>query len=337
VLWALTLFYAIRGNLREYSEKAEEVMRMAEQSGNPAFIIGGYHLVGVCGEFMGDMVDSRDKLERGSRLHDPAKHLAYTEMYGLDPGMIARAMLSRPTLVLGYPDQALKQAKETLAIARSQRQPMTLAFALLVLEGVHLNRGEAADVIGLGNEVIELAREYGLAQEKEWGRAFQGVAFALLGDLDKGIEQLRDSIKVQREIGSGLVRSAFLGALGELLCFAGRLDECRTVLDEAFAHAAKMSEGGYIAELHRAQAQLMAASGRVADAEVSYLKAIEYAAHQQAKTFELRSGSGLARLLLAQGRRDDARARLRPVFDWFTEGHATADLVNARTILDEIG
>jgi len=337
VLWALTLFYAIRGNLREYKEKADEVMRMAEQSANPAFIIGGYHLVGVCGEFMGDMVDSRDKLQRGSRLHDPAKHLAYTQMYGLDPGMIARAMLSRPTLVLGYPDQALKQARETLAIARSQRQPMTLAFALLVLEGVHLNRGEAGDVVGLGNEVIELAREYGLAQEKEWGRAFQGVAFALLGDLDKGIDQLKDSIAVQQAIGSGLVRSAFLGALAELLCFAGRLDESRVAIEEAFEHAAKMSEGGYIAELHRAHAQLMAASGRAGDAEASYRKAIDYASKQQARIFELRAATGLARLLAAAKRTDDARAALKPVYDWFSEGHTTADLVNARKTLDEIG
>ncbi len=336
VLWALTLFYAIRGDLREYRERADEVMRKAEQSDNPAFMMGGYHLVGVCGEFMGDMVDSRDKLDRGSRLHDPSKHFAYTAMYGLDPGMIARAMLSRPTLVLGFPDQALAQAQQTLAIARSQRQPMTLAFALLVLEGVHLNRGEAADVIGLGDEVIELAREYGVAQEKEWGRAFQGVAFALLGDLDRGIEQLKDSIAVQQAIGSGLVRSAFLGALAELLTFGGRVEEARRALEEAFAHAARMSEGGYIAELHRAQAQVDQASGKTGDAEASYRKAMDYASQQQAKTFELRAATGLARLLLSQQRGPEGRAALKPVYDWFTEGHSTADLVTARATLDEI-
>ena len=82
-------------------------------------------------------------LDRGRELHVPAEHLTYTAMYGLDPGMIARAMSSRPLWALGYPDRADQRARETLTLARSQRQPMTLAFALVVAQGIHLYRGEA--------------------------------------------------------------------------------------------------------------------------------------------------------------------------------------------------
>ncbi len=337
VLWALTLFYAIRGNLREYREKAEEVMRMADASGNPAFIMGGHHLVGVSGEFMGDMQESRRLLENGSALHVPADHAKYTAMYGLDPGMICRAMLSRPLWVLGYPDRALAQARETLTLARSQRQPMTLAFALLVLEGVHLYRGEPAEVIGLGDEVIELAREYGLAQEKEWGRAFQGSAKTALGRLDEGIDQLKDSLAVQQAIGSGLVRTAFLALLADPLCRAGRIDEGLRAIDEGFAHADRMGEGGYVAELHRMRAELLGASGNRSGAEESYRAAIDYAARQQAKSFELRAATGLARLLASLDRNADAREILTPVFEWFTEGHATGDLQAARATLTSLG
>jgi tetratricopeptide (TPR) repeat protein len=336
VLWALTLFYAIRGNLREYRERAEEVMRMAEQSGNPAFVMGAHHLIGVSGEFMGDPVESRRMLERASELHVPAQHLKYTATYGLDPGMIARAMLSRPLWILGYPDRALKQAQDTLAIARSQRQPMTLAFALLVLEGVHLYRGEADQVIGLGDELIALAREYGLAQEKEWGRAFQGSAYARLGRLDEGIAQLKDSLDVQQAIGSGLVRTAFLALLAEPLKRAGRIDEGLRAIEEGFAHATRMSEGGYLAELHRMKAELLQAAGRIDEAEASYRAAIDQAAKQEAKSFELRAATGLARLLIKRNRRSEARPVLQPVYDWFTEGHTTADLVDARETLAEI-
>jgi len=337
VLWALTLFYAIRGNLKEYRERAEEVMRMAEQSGNPAFLMGAHHLLGVNGEFMGDPVESRRLLERGSELHVPVEHMKYTEMYGLDPGMIARAMLSRPLWILGYPDRALAQAKATLAIARSQRQPMTMAFALLVLEGIHLYRGEPDQVIALGDEVIALAREYGLAQEKEWGRAFQGSAFARLGRLDEGIAQLKDSLDVQQAIGSGLVRTAFLALLAEPLRRAGRIDEGLRAIEEGFAHATRMSEGGYLAELHRMKAELLQSAGRVDEAEASYRSAIEQAARQEAKSFELRAATGLARLLIKRNRRDEVRPVLQPVYDWFTEGHTTADLVDARETLAEIG
>jgi len=262
--------------------------------------------------------------------------MKYTTMYGLDPGMIARAMLSRPLWILGYPDRALAQAKATLAIARSQRQPMTLAFALLVLEGIHLYRGEPDQVLALGDEVIALAREYGLAQEKEWGRAFQGSAFARLGRLDEGIAQLKDSLDVQQAIGSGLVRTAFLALLADPLRRAGRIDEGLRAIDEGFAHATRMSEGGYLAELHRMKAELLQSAGRQDEAEASYRAAIEQAVEQEAKSFELRAATGLARLLIKRNRRNEVRAVLQPVYDWFTEGHTTADLIDARETLAEI-
>src|SRR6185436_12350766 len=223
VLWALTLFHAIRGDLREYRRRADELMVMAQASGNPAFLMGAHHLVGVSREFLGDMIDASRILDAGRDLHVPSQHLAYTAMYGLDPGMIARAMSSRPMWVLGYPDRALARAHETLALARSQRQPMTLAFALLVTQGVHLYRGEIAEAIALGAETVALCREYELLQEREWSRSFQGAALAALGRIDEGIDLLRDSLAVQQSIGSGLVRSAFLGVLGDLLRFAGRI------------------------------------------------------------------------------------------------------------------
>ena len=143
VRWALTLFHAIRGDLRVYRERADELMIQARDSGNPAYLMAAHHLVGVSREFLGDMVESSEVLDRGRELHVPAEHMTYTAMYGLDPGMIARAMSSRPLWALGYPDRADQRARETLTLARSQRQPMTLAFALVVAQGIHLYRGEA--------------------------------------------------------------------------------------------------------------------------------------------------------------------------------------------------
>ena len=99
---------------------------------------------------------------------------------------------------------------------------MTLVFALLVTQGIHLVRGEAAEALAMGDEVVALCREYGLPQEREWSRSFQGAALAALGRLDEGIEQLADSLAVQQAIGAGLVRSAFLAVLADLLRFAGR-------------------------------------------------------------------------------------------------------------------
>jgi predicted ATPase len=311
-------------------------MAEAERSGNDAFLMGAHHLLGVCLEFEGNIVESSRILDRGRELHDPEQHRVYTAMYGLDPGMIARAMSSRPLWILGYPDRAEARARETVELARSQRQPVTLVFALLVQQGVHLVRGEAAEALAMGDEVVALCREYGFPQEREWSRSFQGAALAALGRLDEGIEQLTDSLAVQQAIGAGLVRSAFLAVLADLLRYAGRMEEGLTAVDEGFAHAESAGEGGYLAELHRARAELFRVAEDDGAAEASFAAALDYARGQQARSFELRAATGLAQHLIARGRYSEARAILQPVYDWFTEGLGTADLVAARTTLEQI-
>jgi tetratricopeptide (TPR) repeat protein len=335
VLWAITLFHAIKGDLRQYRARADDLMAEAERTGNRAFVMAAHHLLGVCLEFSGDIIESSRVLDRGRELHDAEQHRAYTAMFGLDPGMIARAMSSRPLWILGYPDRAEARARETLQLARSQRQPMTLVFALLVTQGVHLVRGEAAEALAIGDEVVALCREYGLPQEREWSRSFQGAALAALGRLDEGIEQLTDSLAIQQAIGAGLVRSAFLAVLADLFRFAGRVQDGLRAVDEGFAHAEQSSEGGYLAELHRARAELLRLRGDEPAAEASFAAAVEYARGQQARSFELRAATGWAQLLIASGRHTDARAVLEPVYQWFTEGLGTADLVAARAALEQ--
>ncbi len=336
VLWAITLFHAIRGDLRQYRRGADDLMEEALRTGNPVSLIGAHHLLGVCLEFEGHIVESSRVLDRGRELHDPEQHKVYTAIYGLDPGMIARAMSSRALWILGYPDRAVERARETVELARSQRQPVTLVFALLVKQGIHLVRGEAEDALTMGNEVVALCRDYGLPQEREWSRAFQGGAMAMLGRLEEGIEQLADSLAVQHAIGAGLVRSAFLGMLSDLLRFAGRVEQGLEVVDEGFSYAETAGEGGYLAELHRAEAELLRARGDAAGAEASFIAAIDYARGQQARAFELRAATGLAQHLVAAGREPEARTVLEPVYNWFTEGLKTADLLAARSTLDQL-
>lgn len=214
---------------------------------------------------------------------------------------------------------------------------MTLVFALLVTQGVHLVRGEAAEALAISDEVIALCREYGFPQEREWSRSFRGAALAMLGRLDEGVRELRDSLAVQQALGAGLVRSAFLAVLADLWRFSGRIDEGLTAVDEGFAHAERAGEGGYLAELHRARAELLALAGNRPAAQESFMAAIERARTQQAKAFELRAATGLSRLLIAEGRTDEARAAIEPVYAWFTEGGETMDLVAARMTLADLG
>jgi predicted ATPase len=133
------------------------------------------------------------------------------------------------------------------------------------------------------------------------------------------------------------VRPAFLALLADALGQAGRVDEGLQAVDEGFAHAERTLEGGYLAELHRVRGELLRLTGNAALAEASLREALSCASRQQAKSFELRAATSLARLLHPAGRSEEARALLAPIYNWFTEGHNTADLAAARTLLSEIG
>ncbi len=323
VLWATTLFLLIRGNLRECRDRAGELLAQAERSGEQPYLMAANHINGVVREFLGDMPEASRYLERCRELHRPSQHNAYWALYGQDPGMTARAMSSRPLWALGYPDRALERARETLAIARTQRHPLTLAFALLVTQGIHLYRGEAAEALKYGEEIAALCREYKLPQEDLWSSAFQGYALTLSGRAAEGIERLEDSLARQAAISAGLVRSAFLALLGDSLRRVGRIDEGMRAIDEGFAHAERTFEGGYLAELHRVRGELLAAGGQVDAAEASLREAIGYAARQQTKSFELRAATALAEPPALGGRPAEARA---PSSHRYTTGSPKASI-----------
>jgi predicted ATPase len=159
----------------------------------------------------------------------------------------------------------------------------------------------------------------------------------LLGRTSEGIEELKSSLAAQQAISAGLVRPAFLALLADSLRREGRVEEGLRAIDEGFAHAERTFEGGYLAELHRVRGELLLLTGQTELAEASLREALNYAQRQQTKSFELRAATSLARLLLSQGKPDDARSLLAPTYAWFTEGHSTADLTEARKLLSEIG
>ena len=337
VLWAITLFHLIRGNLIECRERADELMAKAAETGNPAFLMAAYHMAGTSREFLGDMAESSRLLDRSRELHVAADHPSYVAMYGVDPGMIARAMSSRPLWALGYPDRALERARETLAIARTQREPLTGSFAILVLQGILSYRGESAEAVTLGDECIAICREHGLPQEAEWSRSFQGAALLGLGRISEGIDLLTDSLAVQARIKTQLARPMYLAMLAEGFWKAGRIDEGLRSVEEGLACAERTAEGGYVSELHRVRGELLRRAGDHRAAEEQMRLALNRARRQQTRSLELRAATGLASLLADSARAAEGRAELLSVYEWFTEGRSSRDLIAARKLLAEIG
>jgi hypothetical protein len=333
VLWGLTLFHAIRGDLRVFETLATQLLQQARETGKDTDLVAAHQMVASVNEFLGNTVTSNAHFDESLSRYRLDQHGAFVASFGVDPGMIARALSVRPLWFLGYPDRSLARIRETVTAARALQHPVSIVFAVALAENIHLLRGEAAEAVYLGDEMIAICREFGLAQEVEWGRCFQGLAFADLGRTEEAVEQLRDSLAVQERMYAGLLRPTFLAHLAEALWKANRPDEGLAAVDEGFAASERGLERYYIAELHRLRAELLRLKGDEAGAERSFHAALEFAGTQGARSLELRAATGLARLLHAAGRTAEARDRLSAIYGWFTEGFGTRDLTEARALL----
>jgi len=170
-----------------------------------------------------------------------------------------------------------------------------------------------------------------------YGRILQGWAEAQKGEATTGVARIRDGLAAYEAIGTRAIAPAFLALLAEALALAGKLEEGLATLDDALAKAAASGERGWDAEIHRLHGELTALlpSPDPAKAEKSFRTALAIARKQGTRGYELRAATSLARLWGEQGRRDEARKLLAPVYGWFTEGFDTADLKDARALLVE--
>jgi adenylate cyclase len=333
-LWGLTLFHAIRGDCARFKVLAEELLEQATATSRKEFLIGAHQMMGSSREFLGETEESNRHFQEAIRRHDLRDVEALTAMFGLDPGLIARSLGPRPLWFLGFPDRALELATGTVAFCRESRQLNALVFGMVITQHIHLLRREHEQTVVLGGELIAIAREYGLAQELEWGRCYQGAGLVGLGKTDEGVTLLRDSLAGMERISSGLLRPMFMAMLIEGLLASNEVEEGLRKVDEALAWGDRSLERFYHAELWRLQGELLHERGDVAGAEASIRRAIGRSIEQRALGFELRAAMSLFRLLSAQGRAAEARPLLAGVLERFTEGFETGDLVEARGLLE---
>ena len=171
------------------------------------------------------------------------------------------------------------------------------------------------------------------------GPILQGWADAQRGEATTGIARIRDGIAAAEAIGTRLYTPFDLALLAEALALAGEIEEGLAALDDALAQAvAAGGERGWDAEIHRLRGEL---TRRLpypdpAKAEEPFRTALAIAREQGTRGYELRAATSLTRLWRGQGRRGEARDLLAPVYDWFTEGFDTADLKDAKALLDEL-
>jgi tetratricopeptide (TPR) repeat protein len=337
VRWGLTLIQGVRSDLVTWRQACEENLRRAEAIGNPLFIVAACQMLGAALEFLGESREADDLLARGAALYDPGQHTAFVQAFGLDPGVIGRSLWMRERALRGYIDHARDIAEHTIAMARQQNEPVSLAFALCLAQHVYILRRERQRVLEISAEQIALCRTMGLVTEVEWGRGFEAWGLGARGDLDTAIAQARDSLDRQLALGSNTTRSAFLAILAELLLAAGRGDQGLAIVEEGYAFSRRTGEVYYLAELHRLRGELLRLTGQDDEAAVAFEEALRTAASQGKLFFELRTAISLARLLRDRGERAAARSRLSAIYARCPEGLDVGDARDAGALLAELG
>jgi predicted ATPase len=248
-------------------------------------------------------------------------------------------ILSAWTLwILGYLDQGLARIDEALTLAQHSAHPFSLGFALTFAAVSHLCRRERRAAQERAASAISLATEQGFPHWRAMSSMLHGWALAHQGRVQEGLEQLHQGLMDYRAIGSELIRSYFLALLAEAYGTTGQPEAGLTVLSEALTFVDTTGERCYEPEIHRLKGMLLLqqSSDNHIEAHACFQQALAIARAQQAKSLELRAATSLARLWQQQGKRDEARQVLGDVYGWFTEGFETADMQDAKALLDAL-
>jgi predicted ATPase len=277
-------------------------------------------------------------VETAASLYRPDEHRDSAFHYGQDIGVSAFVVLSWALWHCGYPDQSARAADRALAYSRQLEHAHTLSHALGFAGVAAVFARDVATVYAYSNDCVAVASEHGFALWAAFGRILQGWADAQQGEATTGIARIRDGMAAAEATGTRVWAPLFLALLAEALALAGKIDEGLATLDDALAKAAASDERGWDAEIHRLRGELTARLPHPdpAKAEASFRTALAIAREQGTRGYEFRAATSLARLWREEGRRGEARDLLAPLYGWFTEGFETADLKEAKRLLDEL-
>jgi predicted ATPase len=334
-LIGLFRFYISRADVRVARDVADQLSALATTTEDAGVLLGAHNVAGMASFWAGDFATALPRLERGLDLYDLREHSAgRSPAYwgGHDSGVSCAVHSAWALWLLGYPARADARMRDGLAWARAGAYPFTLANASHFAAGFYECRRDVDAVRELVDSGVLDTTEHGFALLTIVSPMHRGW---LLGDAD----QMRAAVFAFRDHGGGIGLPTFLGLLTEAYEKLGRVDEAVAVVTDAVGMATDSGAHYWDAEFARLQGTLMlwrVSASAQDDAESCFRRAIEIAQRQKAKTLELRAATSLSRLWQSQGKIGEARGLLSEVYEWFDEGFETADLRDAKALLEQL-
>jgi class 3 adenylate cyclase/predicted ATPase len=338
VLYAFWIANYVAFNGDACRDLAAQFLALAEKQRATVPLTIGHRIMGISLLVTGDITEGRGHFDHGIALYDPAEHSALATRFGQDLGVTILTYRSWTLWLLGYPDAALRDADEARRNARKMGQAATLMPALFFASIPYTLCGNRAAAAAQAQELVALAEEKGSLFWKAYAMMNHGCILALGGRASDAIEMLISGMTARRTTGATVFLPFDLPHLARAHAELGQFEAAWRCIGEAMTAAETTKETWCEAEIHRTAGEiaLMSPEPDAAKAQAQLERAIAIARAQKAKSWELRAATSLARLWRDQGKRQQARDLLAPVYGWFTEGFDTSDLKEAKALLDEL-
>jgi tetratricopeptide (TPR) repeat protein len=331
-LRALYLHHLNLLDMEKAQHFAEEGLRVAEGLGDAARLLWAHVALGNPLYYQGKLEPALAHYRRAFAMFDP--NMQFGDWPGTHPGVICRGYLMRISWILGYPDRSLDELRAALGSAETLGHPLTLAQTLCEAAQVYIFRREPSAVSDYAGRALKICAEQRIGpQWQALALGERGWALGASGESEKGLAQIGQGVGGYPGGNANIL--VVLEADAQLA--AGKPEAALISVAAGLKAVEKMGGGALEAELYRLRGEaLLASAGTVSEAEAAMEQAIGVARRQNAKSWELRGAVSLARLRRRQGRQQEAVALLAPILGWFTEGFDTADLKEAKTLLDKL-
>jgi tetratricopeptide (TPR) repeat protein len=331
-------FYIERLRLGEARQLAERAIALAQSVGDQIQEAGAWHNLGESCFWSGDLLAAKARCDKALELFAAVPPEVLVRLFGFDLWMLSPCFARAVELILGRPDCSLEWEDRVVERAGSSSHMYSKAFGMFVASFTAMIRRDLSKARDRARVAREICEEQGFAEALGWAMWTEGYARFWQGEREVGISHQKRANEQLEALDSPVMSSWRMACLAEAQLQLGELEAADSSLERAFAIVTESGEGWAEPEVYRvaAKAILRNPGGDALAAERRFEEAIAIARKQSSKWWELRATVDLARLLAKQDRLDEARAILAGIYGWFTEGFDTADLKDAKALLDEL-
>jgi adenylate cyclase len=336
VLWGLCANAFVGGNLSSAEMIVRQLFDVAERTGNSLHRLEAYHAAWTTALWQGATRSAEDYFQKGIPIYNRAEyHQACVSLQGHDTGVCGQALGAMNLWLFGYPDRALQRSRDSYELSIEVHHPYSQAFGLFARSMMALFTRDETQLERWTEEFLD----YSLNNRYNFFMVTSGIVrgwyLARIGHFQNALQQLVQATEVMHQGKTYSPRPLLISTFMDVHRMAGQIDEGIRVFHRELEEHPTTGERIMEPEIRRLYGELLLAQGNSQQAEQEFQLALHIARKQEAKSLELRAGMSVARLWQSQNKIQEAGQLLSGIYNWFTDGFDTADLQEAKTLLEK--